>query len=494
MLDKKTKFGTLNDKIKQTIYGIVFGGLAIFGTEWGIPMNGAQVNCRDGAVLIAGLMFGAPAGIIAGIIGGVERAIAITWGVGKYTVIACSVSTALAGFYSAALRKFMFEDKKPGFIISLAIGVVMEIFHLTMVFITNIDDPVKAMGVVKACTLPMVLANSLSVFVASIALSLLASGKNLFKKRTGQVRISQTIQGWLLGVVLVAFAVTTVFVGFLQNGLADEQTNSLLDTSLTEISNDIKDTSNNNLLDKAHTVATRINDSQYPLDEIPDVLDDYVKERVTNIIRGIALNYDISEISIANKEGIIIASTVEEFVGFDFHSGEQAREFLCLLGDTEEFVQEYGQITSDEKIYRKYSGLKTQNGFLQVGYDADLFQADIDKQIKTISKNRAVGNTGYILILDNQFNVISAPKNMEIESIDVAGIDIKENVTFDYELNGEKSFCCYRNVEGYYVVAVLPESEAVQSRDIAIYVNTFMEILVFAILFALIYLLIKKVV
>ncbi len=57
---------------RQCVYGVLFGALAIIGTEWGIPIDGAQVNCRDAAVLTAGLLFGAPAGIIAGVIGGLS--------------------------------------------------------------------------------------------------------------------------------------------------------------------------------------------------------------------------------------------------------------------------------------------------------------------------------------------------------------------------------------------------------------------------------------
>ena len=111
LLDKGTRFGGMKRWGKQIIIGVIFGGLAIIGTEWGIPINGAQVNCRDAAVLVAGLLFGAPAGIIAGVIGGVERWIAVAWGVGTFTRVACTVSTILAGFYAAALRKYMFEDK-----------------------------------------------------------------------------------------------------------------------------------------------------------------------------------------------------------------------------------------------------------------------------------------------------------------------------------------------------------------------------------------------
>ena len=57
LLDKGTRFGRIKRWKKQAIIGVIFGGLAIIGTEWGIPINGAQVNCRDAAVLVAGLLF-----------------------------------------------------------------------------------------------------------------------------------------------------------------------------------------------------------------------------------------------------------------------------------------------------------------------------------------------------------------------------------------------------------------------------------------------------
>jgi len=70
----------------------------------------------------------------------------------------------------------------------------------------------------------------------------------------------------------------------------------------------------------------------------------------------------------------------------------------------------------------------------------------------------------------------------------------EENTTFRIPIGDVSSYCRYRSAEGYYIVSVLPEAEALQMRNIALYVNTFMEILVFAVLFLLIYLLIKKVV
>ncbi|MCQ2456277.1 MAG: SpoIIE family protein phosphatase, partial [Clostridia bacterium] len=69
-----------------------------------------------------------------------------------------------------------------------------------------------------------------------------------------------------------------------------------------------------------------------------------------------------------------------------------------------------------------------------------------------------------------------------------------ENETIALKVGGAQSYCRFRTTDGYRIVSVLPESEALQLRNIALYVNSFMEILVFAIMFALIYLLIKNVV
>jgi LytS/YehU family sensor histidine kinase len=56
---------------RQLLCGFVFGAIAVFGTEFGIDTQDATMNVRDAAPLVAGLYFGSPAGIMAGIIGGV---------------------------------------------------------------------------------------------------------------------------------------------------------------------------------------------------------------------------------------------------------------------------------------------------------------------------------------------------------------------------------------------------------------------------------------
>ena len=157
ILFKSKLFSKVSEKVKRIIAGVVFGIIAILGTEYGVPFNGATMNARDAAPLCAALIFGGEAGVIAGFIGGLERWFSVYWGVGAYTRVACSISTFVVGVVGAIIRKYMFDDKIPSPGYALAVGLNCEIFHMLMVFVTNMNDPITAFNVVKVCTVPMVL-------------------------------------------------------------------------------------------------------------------------------------------------------------------------------------------------------------------------------------------------------------------------------------------------------------------------------------------------
>ena len=98
----------------KIIIGIIYGICAILSTHFGIDYEHMMLNVRDIAPLSAGLFFDPVSGIIAGLIGGIERFIAGSyWGVGSYTRIACSLSTCLAGILAALLHMHVFKKKKP---------------------------------------------------------------------------------------------------------------------------------------------------------------------------------------------------------------------------------------------------------------------------------------------------------------------------------------------------------------------------------------------
>ena len=183
-LEKRTKFGNLPYWWRQVIIGVVFGISASLATQFGVMSDdGYVMNVRSASPLTAGLIFGGPAGIISGVIGGLYRWFSVYWGVGSYTKVACSVATVLAGLYAALGRKFMFDNKKTSWFYGLFIGIVTEVFHMLLVFVTHMEDIHTAFSVVKVCAIPMIVANGLSVTLSLFIISLLGKPKSKLTKK-----------------------------------------------------------------------------------------------------------------------------------------------------------------------------------------------------------------------------------------------------------------------------------------------------------------------
>lgn len=477
-IEKNEKWKRLPYASEQLLYGVVFGIIAIIGTEWGISMNGAMVNCRDAAPVIAGLFFGGPAGIIAGVIGGVERWFAVYWGVGEFTRVACSVSTVLAGILAAFLRKVMYEGKRPTWFLALFSGVSIEVLHLSMVFITNVDNAEEAIRVVKVCTAPMVSANGLAVMLTAIVLYAMASDQKIVKGV--EVRsIFETIQNWLLGAILFAFLVVSGFMIVLQSNLAIAQIDQQLDLSMEEVAKDIADASDSYQINLTRMIAKEIEETHYNINKLAD-------------------KYNISEISIINEQGMIIESSNEKYVGFDMSSGKQSEEFLCLLNGEKEYVQPYGPIAVDENISMKYAGVALRVGFVQTGFNAEQFQDELNNKIKAALKNRHVGKNGFFLVFDEKGDFVSASDNYdEKNTFDIKELDTSKFVQNKVTRTAIKSkdyFYTYDVSEGYGLVAICSAEDATAAGLISIYLTIFDMILVFALLFVIVYILIKKLV
>ncbi len=484
-LDKRTDFRKMREMYRQIIYGIVFGLAAVFCSEFGVSAYGVIINVRDAAPLCAGLVFGGPAGIIAGLIGGIERWFAVLWGAGTYTRIACSVSAVIAGMMGAGLRKWMFDGKKPVWYYGFAIGLIMEVLHMLMIFFTNMDDVHQAFIFVKACSGPMILANAVSLMLSLLAVAFV--GKERLCQAREHKKLAQSFSRWLFIVVVAVFCMTSMFTYVLQTSFAQSDNEALMRLNIADVKADIEDASDENLLKLTRSAAAYI--------EAAGTVDNELLFR----LRARPGN-DFSEINVADENGVIIASTNEEYMGFDMRQGEQSGDFLVLLEGEDELVQSYQPVSKDGKTYMKYAGVSLSwGGFVQVGYDAERFQKDIDAQVIGATRNRHVGESGYMIIAADNWRIVSDPNGNEGKNLEVAGIWIdtdtmEENVRYETVVYGTDCYLMYAITEGYYIAAVVPVSEVLFSRDLSVYVTLFMEILVFAVLFVLIYFLLKKLV
>ena len=489
LADKYTSFKKMPYITRQIIIGLLFGGSSAFASSYGIPWLGAVVNVRDAAPLSAGLIFGAPSGIIAGFIGGLYRWFSVYWGGDPYTRLACSLATILAGFMAAGLRKLMFDNKKPTWSYGICIAVVCEVIHMILIFITNMENSSRAFEFVQGATIPMVLGNAVAVGISIIIVTLL-SHEGLIKNR-GSEKIASTFQRWLLAGIVIAYIITSSFTFILQDGIVKVETEENFNTVINDVEKDIKDKSNNQILNIAEAVK-----KEYESEE-------YVS------LQSLAEKYGVKEINVVREDGTIKDSTEADVIdNYDMNSKPQSKEFVDAMKKVDSFVQDYGPRGKDETVWRKYAAVSLSNGgFIQVGYDREQFHTILNEFVIDVTKNRHVGISGFVAVCDDKFNLVIDNK-YNGKHISTIGIDSSEemkngeNVDMLYEADvvdgenqvSEKYMYKFKFIEGYCVIAAMKEAEATFMRNASLYNSIFMQILIFACLFVFIYVLIKRVI
>ena len=480
LVEKHTQVQKLPYMVKQVMVGILFGGLAIFSSRHGIAFEDMIINVSDAAPLCAGLVFGAPAGIISGVIGGAFR---FFLGAGDFTRVASSVSIVLIGCIAALLRSLMFDDKKPTWAYGVGIACVCVDIHMLLIFLFNLGDASTAFSFVNKCTPPMVLGNAAALGLALVVVALLSREK--FGKKKGRENIAQTFQRWLLVCIVCAYVLMSVFTYRLQSNMTETQIMGVVNQTLSDVSQDIKDTSGDRLLE-----ATRQVETEYLASSDWDPAS----------LLALAESYGVAGINVFGADGIITNSSYPEFIGFDMHSGSQSEEFMCLFEGETEYVQEYQPLSYDPGMTRKYAGVLLPDGTaLQVGYSYEQYKSEIDDAVFNATKNRHIGTNGFILICDENWLVVAdgyEHNGMELSELGIS-IDrntMQENTQYTADIGGDQYLYSFLFTEGYCIIGAIPEPEAHYMRNVSIYVSVLVEIIIFAALFVLVYFLIKKVI
>ena len=302
------------------------------------------------------------------------------------------------------------------------------------------------------------------------------------RKRT----LSNTFLRWLLLIVVLAFAMSMIFSWTLQTRLSQHNAANLLRLNIKDVRQDVIDASDANLLKLTREVAADLDNGA-----------DADEAGLTKIME----RHDVAEINIIDANGIITSTTHPDFLDYDMRSGEQSGEFMVLLeGNEQEHVQSYQPTSHDPSLLRKYAAVKLkQGGFVQVAYDAERFQQDIDHLVIGAARNRHIGQEGSIIIVDENWNIVSDRNHNEGQNLYVTGIWIDrdtmpEEAIFRTEVYGEPCSCMYVFTEGYYLVATMPENEILLQRNMSVQLTAILEVLVFVTLFVVIFLLVRKLV
>ncbi len=474
------KYAKADEKRKQIAVGIVFGIIAIIATEFGVPFGGTIINVRDAAPLCAGLFFGPWAGIISGIIGGVERWFSVYWGGGYYTRVACSISTIVVGFIAAYFRKFIFAGRNPEWFLTLFIGFFSETFHMIMIFMTNLDFVKVAFDYVQTCSGPMITLNALTVGLAAFFIQRIER-ESLNKKAIPT--ISSQYQSSLIVVVVIGFIVTA-----LTNYTIERQ------ISLVDSFNETLDS----ILEVYVDGTGRLDERMYTMTK--EIADDYYHD-LDYDLNWLANYYDVKDVIIFNKEGDVIEASNKAYIG------RSARDIrgLTLLADLieakdEEMLREFSipLVKTADGSLRKFAGIMyEEDKVVVISFSKQRYDTDLDHAMELAIKNHRVGEWGSLMVVNEDGTIVSDKYGLDGRNVEDLGLktvepDLQNYGRYEIDIEGEPYYYTLINVDNYKIYAFYQKAEADFGKNQSTLMNTFMQTMVFGLLFVCIYYITKR--
>jgi serine phosphatase RsbU (regulator of sigma subunit)/anti-sigma regulatory factor (Ser/Thr protein kinase)/putative flippase GtrA len=493
VFDKETKFNKLNNKLKQVIIGLVFSLYSIssilYGIRLGTPtslFNSQPLILLSACyILTCGFVFSKESGVLVGLITLIFRLSVYNLDSNTFTYSADCIYLGVLIVLVYILKRFVFDNKTPTFFHGFIITTTLEILHLLLITLCNLAYSSYAHIVICDLALVSILSNSISVSVAIICSNLI-NKEHVFsfkKKKT----ISQVFQIVLMSGILVALAITTTFTYSVQKNNAISETEKLLEINAGDIENDTKSGVDDLVLNIIQNIANQVgfNPTSEQLEEAKT-------------------SYDVSELSLISKDGIVVNSTDSSMINYDYNSGEQSQEFLNLFRIMSPIVQEYRATSKDPNVYMKYSGVRVGKYGLIMGLNTTKYKEKLDSQIYTSIKNRHIRQNGGVIFFDEngkpKYDFEGKYSYQITYTIDSSIFNKEAYKMFEFDINyGSEeissivtNYGIYLKMLDEYILLYVPVSEIITPIQETFLTLIFIEIIVFISLFIIVYALINN--
>lgn len=490
LIDKFLIKEKLNKYAKYAIYGILFGVFAILGTVFGVSTSeGAVINVRDVPPIVGGLIFGWPVGVIAGLIGGVYRMVAVAWGgAGEFTMYACGIATILAGVFTALYKGLLLKNKPVKMSAAFYLSILVEDMHMLLVFLTRWNFPERAYNVTELCALPMILVTTITSMLTIVAVQII--NKEPFFRYAKPPKLSSYLRGVLAASLIVSFLVVSTTSYILIKNDTRDRTKNTLNMAAQDIENNVDTNIRYKLIDSI-TQASEGFDKGVSTAKTPE-----------EIMAELLVDTKFTEINFVSTENKIVYSTVPKFVGYDMGSGEQSDEFSHLLNnDADTYIQSFQPISYDKETYMRYCGKVVSPNpyniaYIEAGYDEDSYNELVDDFVSRSALFTHINEKGFLAVTDFEGNTVSILVGKGIiDKIDVEKYDDGKihEVTFPDEDGNEIDYtilCKY--VEGYYVVAFADTDEVELDLNISFSALTFSQVTLYLMLYFAIMLILQN--
>jgi len=281
--------------------------------------------------------------------------------------------------------------------------------------------------------------------------------------------------------ILAMFIVFDLIISFINYRLLDSsvktKTNANMeifaDGILVQIRhlNIILDTIKQTLIEKHIAIAKAVVEI---LDNTPDQMS---PERLLQIAEPL----DIIELSVADSNGIITASSVPKYIGFDYKLYEATKVYMNLTNGTLTVLSEEprASVLNDDVgdiilgDINHYTGVARKNGgFIQIGFNASVIgRLQEEVNIYKTIKETKIGQNGFGMVLSNGFITAHPNGGTSADNLsDVSGEDWYKTVSFGngfawLNIAGRQYYVGYKNENGNTVVALVPEQDFYMERN-----------------------------
>lgn len=177
---------------------------------------------------------------------------------------------------------------------------------------------------------------------------------------------------------------------------------------------------------------------------------------------------DVDELHIADKDGILVGSTISSYIGYDFGSDPQSREFLLGIYYRDFELAQKPMPKGMDKTLFQYAGVARidQPGIVQIGYKPQR----VEKVMQTVDISKTardwrIGATGQAIIADFDGRILSTFDGRHVGN-KLTAYGFKADAfrgaegSF-YASVGNRGTCLYmyKTYENYLIIGLLPKEE-----------------------------------
>ncbi len=199
----------------------------------------------------------------------------------------------------------------------------------------------------------------------------------------------------------------------------------------------------------------------------------------------------VNELHIIDEKGIIVSSSIRDYIGFDMKSGDQSNAFMVIVDDPTIEIAQEPQVNVAEGVVMQYIGVARTDakGFVQVGVRPEVLEQMLaGTELSVVLKDIEYGNKGYIFAIDAQTGEILAHQDASLIGTNASAAGFPQNLVGDGKavINGTRGYYVMEEYNGKIIGTFLPANEYYAERRDQTLVVSFSLLLIFGILLLMI--------